>query len=124
VRNNGFIDKAYDIALENPQFMPLHFNVDALVANMHELEDLPQLLWTLQQFTQADKTFIVNMGHGTTAYNVPAANEPRLLKSPCERLSGSYRPDIYSAPFHTVFFLLEILIRKIFIRFYQYSFAD
>jgi hypothetical protein len=52
VRNNGFIDKAFDIAQDNPQFIPAHFNVEALIANMHDLEDLRQLLWTLQQFTQ------------------------------------------------------------------------
>ena len=53
VRNNGFIDKAYDIAIDNPQFMPPHFNVAALARNMKDLEDLRQLLWTLQQFLQA-----------------------------------------------------------------------
>jgi hypothetical protein len=53
VRNNGFIDKAFDIARDNPQFMPPHFDVNALVQNMEDLEHLRQLLWTLQQFTQA-----------------------------------------------------------------------
>ena len=38
VRNNGFIDKAFDIAIENPQFMPAHFNVATLTANMHDIE--------------------------------------------------------------------------------------
>ena len=53
VRNNGFIDKAYDIARDNPQYMPAHFSVPALIKNMEDLEDLRQLLWVLQQFTQA-----------------------------------------------------------------------
>jgi len=53
VRNNGFIDKAYDIARDNPQFMPPHFDVKALAQNMEDLENLRQLLWTLQQFIQA-----------------------------------------------------------------------
>ena len=53
VRNNGFIDKAYDIAIANPQFMPPHFNVGALSKNMKDLEDLRQLVWALQQFLQA-----------------------------------------------------------------------
>lgn len=53
VRNNGFIDKAYDIARDNPQFMPPHFDVKALAQNMEDLENLRQLLWALQQFTQA-----------------------------------------------------------------------
>jgi len=53
VRNNGFIDKAFDIARDNPQFMPPHFDVNALIQNMEDLENLRQLLWTLQQFVQA-----------------------------------------------------------------------
>ena len=53
VRNNGFIDKAFDIARDNPQFMPPHFDVEALIQNMEDLEDLRQLTWTLQQFFQA-----------------------------------------------------------------------
>jgi len=53
VRNNGFIDKAFDIARDNSQFMPPHFNVEALIQNMEDLEDLRQLMWTLQQFLQA-----------------------------------------------------------------------
>jgi hypothetical protein len=53
VRNNGFIDKAFDIAQEYPQFMPPNFEVASLVHNMTDLENLRQLLWTLQQFVQA-----------------------------------------------------------------------
>jgi hypothetical protein len=52
VRNNGFIDKAFDIARDNPQFMPAHFNVGTVIKNMTDLENLRQLLWTLQQFLQ------------------------------------------------------------------------
>ena len=66
VRNNGFIDKAFDIAVENPQFMPAHFDVATLTTNMHDIEDLRQLLWTLQQFTQAvSNTLLV---HSDSAY--------------------------------------------------------
>ncbi|MDR2729506.1 MAG: hypothetical protein LBB81_01240 [Treponema sp.] len=53
VRNYGFIDKAFDIARDNPEFMPAHFDVALLNWNMHELEDFRQLMWLLQQFTQA-----------------------------------------------------------------------
>jgi hypothetical protein len=66
VRNNGFIDKAFDIAIENPQFMPAHFNVATLTANMHDIEDLRQLMWTLQQFTQAVSNAL--LVHSDSAY--------------------------------------------------------
>ena len=66
VRNNGFIDKAFDIAIENPQFMPPHFNVAALTKNMHDIEDLRQLMWTLQQFTQAVSNSL--LVHSDSAY--------------------------------------------------------
>jgi hypothetical protein len=52
VRNYGFIDKAFDIARDNPSFMPPHFNIDALNTNLRQLEDLRQLMLTLQQFLQ------------------------------------------------------------------------
>jgi len=60
VRNNGFIDKAFDIALDNPQFMPAHFDVTTLNWNMRELEDFRQLMLVLQQFTQlASNAFLI-----------------------------------------------------------------
>jgi len=52
VRNNGFIDKAFDIAIDNPAFMPPNFDVSLLNWNMHELEDFRQLMLVLQQFAQ------------------------------------------------------------------------
>jgi hypothetical protein len=52
VRNYGFIDKAFDIARDNPTFMPPNFNIDALNTNLRQLEDLRQLMLTLQQFLQ------------------------------------------------------------------------
>ena len=52
VRNNGFIDKAFDIARENPAFLPAHFDDYLLRWNMEELEELRQLMLVLQQFTQ------------------------------------------------------------------------
>ena len=60
VRNNGFIDKAFDIARDNPQFMPAHFDVSTLNWNMRELEDFRQLMFVLQQFTQlASNAFLI-----------------------------------------------------------------
>jgi hypothetical protein len=53
VRNYGFIDKAFDIARDNGDFMPAHFDLTLLNWNMHELEDFRQLMWVLQQFLQA-----------------------------------------------------------------------
>jgi len=52
VRNYGFIDKAFDIARDNPQFMPPHFDITRLNDNLRELENLRQLMLVLQQFLQ------------------------------------------------------------------------
>ena len=52
VRNNGFIDKAFDIAHENPDFLPPNFSLADLTYRMQDLEDLRQLVWVLQQFLQ------------------------------------------------------------------------
>src|SRR5215469_14689474 len=49
VRNYGFIDKAFDIAQDNPSFMPPHFDVNVLYDNLRDLEDLRQLMLVLQQ---------------------------------------------------------------------------
>jgi len=52
VRNYGFIDKAFDIARDNPQFMPAHFDITRLNQNLRDLENLRQLMLVLQQFLQ------------------------------------------------------------------------
>jgi len=52
VRNYGFIDKAFDIARDNPQFMPPNFEVTQLNDNLRDLEDLRQMMLVLQQFLQ------------------------------------------------------------------------
>jgi len=52
VRNNGFIDKAFDIACDNTSFLPRNFNSDRLRDSMVKLEDLRQLMFTLQQYSQ------------------------------------------------------------------------
>jgi len=43
VRNYGFIEKAWDIIRENPQFIP---------DNLQFLDDFRQLLWVLEKFQQ------------------------------------------------------------------------
>jgi hypothetical protein len=52
VKNYGFIDKAFDIAKDNPSFMPPNFDAERLYTNLRELEDLRQLMLVLQQFLQ------------------------------------------------------------------------
>jgi hypothetical protein len=60
VRNNGFIDKAFDIAHDNPEFMPPHFDIDKLYENERRFEQLRQLMLVLQQFQQlATNAFMV-----------------------------------------------------------------
>jgi hypothetical protein len=43
VRNNGFMDKAFDIMVDNPQFAPPNFDLALLRWNMREMEDFRQL---------------------------------------------------------------------------------
>jgi hypothetical protein len=60
VRNNGFIDKAFDIAHDNPEFMPPHFDINRLYENERRFEQLRQLMLILQQFMQlATNAFMV-----------------------------------------------------------------
>jgi len=60
VRNNGFIDKAFDIAHDNPEFMPPHFDLTILNENERRFEQLRQLMLVLQQFLQlATNAFMV-----------------------------------------------------------------
>jgi hypothetical protein len=64
VRNNGFVDKAFDIARDNPDFMPPHFNIAILEDNMHLLEELRQLVFVLQQFLQmASNAHLIQSDH-------------------------------------------------------------
>ena len=53
VKNYGFIEKAFDIARENPGFMPPHLNVGELRGYQDDLEELRQLFFILQQFVKA-----------------------------------------------------------------------
>ena len=52
VRNNGFIDKSFDIAHDNPEFLPPHFDLAAFTENIRKFEELRQLMLVLQQFQQ------------------------------------------------------------------------
>jgi hypothetical protein len=87
VRNNGFIDKAFDIAVENPQFMPAHFDVNALTSTMRNLEDLRQLLWTLQQFTQAVSNAL--LVHSDSAYRDALRIYDSLREQSRNRVDGA-----------------------------------
>jgi hypothetical protein len=52
VRNNGFIDKTFDIAHDNPEFLPPHFSMEQFTENIRRFEELRQLMLVLQQFQQ------------------------------------------------------------------------
>jgi hypothetical protein len=52
VRNYGFIDKAFDIANDNPQFVPSFLSIAELWNDMHDFEDVRQLVWVLEKFLQ------------------------------------------------------------------------
>jgi hypothetical protein len=66
VRNFGFIEKAYDIARENPQFLPRDFNVALMGYYIRDLEDARQLVWTLQQFLNAANEYLLK--NSTTGF--------------------------------------------------------
>jgi len=59
VRNFGFIEKANDIARENPQFLPPNFSAERFEENIADFEEARQLLWVLQQFQQAVNEFML-----------------------------------------------------------------
>ena len=52
VRNYGFMDKAWDIANDNPLFTPPNMNVQQMGSLMRDIEDLRQLAFVLEQFLQ------------------------------------------------------------------------
>jgi hypothetical protein len=59
VRNFGFIEKAYDIARENPQFLPPNFSEPDFEQNIADFEEARQLFWVLQQFLQIANEFML-----------------------------------------------------------------
>lgn len=52
VRNYGFMDKAWDIAHDNPLFTPPNMDVGMMGKLMRDIEDLRQLAFVLEQFLQ------------------------------------------------------------------------
>jgi len=64
VRNYGFIDVAFDTARDNPEFMPVNFNVGALAARKCGLEDARQLVFVLEQLTQAASNVLLIRADG------------------------------------------------------------
>jgi len=59
VKGNGFIDKTFDIARDNPEFMPPNFDMPAFTADIGKFEGLRQLTLVLRQFQKAaDDAFI------------------------------------------------------------------
>jgi hypothetical protein len=52
VRNYGFIDKAFDIANDNPGFIPNFLTISEIWKDMHDFEDVRQLVWVLEKFLQ------------------------------------------------------------------------
>jgi hypothetical protein len=52
VRNYGFMDKAWDIAHDNPNFTPPNFDTPAMGKNVRDIEDLRQLSMVIEQFLQ------------------------------------------------------------------------
>ena len=87
VRNYWFIDKAFDIARENPAFMPAQLSVTDIWNDMHDFEEVRQIVWVLEKFLQAanevmllrgdkifrDALFIYNNLRELTRARVPGA---------------------------------------------------
>jgi hypothetical protein len=59
VRNSGFINKAYDIALENPQYLPREYSVQSFGYAIRDLEESRQIFLLLQQFLKASSDLLL-----------------------------------------------------------------
>jgi hypothetical protein len=53
VRNYGFIEKAFDIARDNPDFLPAQFDAEQFGANIAEFDEYRQLYFLLEKFLAA-----------------------------------------------------------------------
>jgi hypothetical protein len=62
IKNYGFIDKAWDIAHDNPTFMPSNLDVALMGKTVRDIEDLRQLLVVLEQFQQVVNDFLLTKG--------------------------------------------------------------
>jgi hypothetical protein len=52
VKNYGLIDKAYDIARDNPKFLPPFLSAQEIWQDMHDFEEARQLVMVLEKFLQ------------------------------------------------------------------------
>jgi hypothetical protein len=52
VKNYGLIDKAYDIARDNPDFLPPFLSAQEIWQDMHDFEEVRQLVMVLEKFLQ------------------------------------------------------------------------
>jgi hypothetical protein len=59
IRNYGFIEKAMDIARENPQFNPPNFNVKEMYDDYRLFEEIRQTSLVLQQFQQMMNDYMI-----------------------------------------------------------------
>ena len=59
VKNYGFIEKAYDVARENPDFMPPHLNIENLAEGLRDFENIRQLVFELEQYLQAASNVMI-----------------------------------------------------------------
>jgi hypothetical protein len=50
VKNYGFIDKAYDIARDNPKFLPSYIDAQEIWQDMHDFEEMRQVVMVLEKF--------------------------------------------------------------------------
>jgi hypothetical protein len=63
VRNYGFIDKAIDIARDNPEFVPPFLPVDAMLQEKEDFEEVRQLVFVLEEFLQAANSEVLVRGN-------------------------------------------------------------
>ena len=59
VKNYGFIETAYDVARENPAFMPPHLNIENLAEGLRDFENIRQLVIELEQYLQAASNVMI-----------------------------------------------------------------
>jgi hypothetical protein len=62
VKNYGFIDKAYDIARDNPKALPAGLTAEAMWKDMHDFEEARQLVAVLEQFLLVAKEYMAIIG--------------------------------------------------------------
>lgn len=53
VKNYGFIEKAYDIAKDNSEYLPPHFDIEDMRESVTDFDDIRQLVFELEQYLRA-----------------------------------------------------------------------